>query len=114
MPALLNKMLAALAVVATKEIDYSCTDAALQAIQIEGNHLREFCYEVGLKEQSNGRVYIGELWERLSQWYIDNGIAEIIVVTKGKEKKEKLDFICESSRRNDKYVKGSRFVAERF
>ena len=57
---------------------------------------------------------MGELWERMSQWYIDNGIAEIVVVTKGNQKKEKLDFICEPSRGDDKYIKASKLLHQRF
>ena len=77
-PALLNKMLDAIATLAIDGIDYQCTEAALQNIQQETNHLWAFARDVGLDYQTDGRVYINDLWERLQSWYIDNGTLEIV------------------------------------
>jgi putative DNA primase/helicase len=109
-PALLNKMLAALPEVAAKGIDYSCTEQALKEIQRETNHLWAFCQDVGLGYQVGGRVYIGELHTTLIQWYIDNGYLEVTTDAKGKEKKDWSD----PSHRGDKLVKGSKDVWKSF
>ncbi len=109
-PALLNKMLAALSDVARKGIDYSCTEAALQEIQREMNHLRAFCQDVRLDYLSGGQVYMGELHKVLYQWYIDNGYLTIITNSKGEQKKD----WTEPARRGDKLIKVSKDVYQRF
>lgn len=109
-PALLNKMLAALPLVATQAIDYSCTEVALEKIQRETNHLRAFCQDVGLDYQVGRKVYIGELGKILYQWYLDNGYVEIITDAKGKEKPDWSD----PSRKNDSFVKASHQVTQMF
>lgn len=109
-PALLNKMLAALPEVATRAINYRCTEAALEDIQRDTNHLRAFCQDVGLDYQLGGKVYISELWKSLFQWYLDNGYAEIEIDTKGKEQADWSD----PSRKSDKLVKADHQVRERF
>lgn len=109
-PALLNKMLAALVEVAMKAIDYNSTEQALREIQEETNHLWAFAREIGLGYQPGGRVYIGDLWERLKQWYLDNGTLVIVTDAKGKEKYEWHD----QPRRGDKNVKSSNQVFQRF
>ncbi len=50
------------------------------------SHLFQFCQQTGLGYDPNGTVGIGELWERLKGWYIDNGTLTIEVSDKGKEK----------------------------
>lgn len=108
-PALLNKMLAALPEVAAKAIDYRCTDAALEEIQRETNHLRAFCQDVGLDYQTDGVIYGGETWKILKQWYIENGTLEITVDDKGKEKEKWND----QSNSKDTNVKGSNSILGR-
>jgi phage/plasmid-associated DNA primase len=108
-PALLNKMLSALATLAVDGIDYSCTEKALHSIQQSTNHLWAFASDVGLDYLPGGRVYINDLWERLREWYIDNGTLEI-VRTEGKEKKIWHD----QPRRGDKNVKAPNQVYQRF
>ncbi|MUL39322.1 DUF3854 domain-containing protein [Gloeocapsopsis dulcis] len=110
-PALLNKMLVALSVVAREGIDYSCTDQALSDIQRDTNHLWAFCQDVGLDYQPNGQVSVREIWERLSQWYIDNGTALLSRNNKGNEV---LQFLCDPPHRGDKNVKGENQVFQRF
>lgn len=109
-PALLNKMLAVLPEVASKSIDYSCTEAALEEIQRETNHLRAFCQDVRLDYQVGGRVFIGELYDLLFQWYLDNGYVEITTDAKGKQK----NIWSEPQRRGDSCVKASHQVFQRF
>ena len=109
-PALLNKMLAALPEVAMKAIDYNCTESAMQEIQEETNHLWAFAREVGLGYQVGGRVYINDLWEQLKQWYLDNGTLTITTDAKGKEKHEWHD----QPRRGDKNVKAPNQIYQRF
>jgi phage/plasmid-associated DNA primase len=109
-PALLNKMLAALPDVAANGIDYSCTEEALQEIRRENNHLLEFCQEVGLDYQVGGQVFIGELYDLLFQWYLDNGYVEITTDAKGKQK----NIWNEPIHRDDKLVKASHQVFQRF
>ncbi|MBE9191395.1 DUF3854 domain-containing protein [Gloeocapsopsis crepidinum LEGE 06123] len=109
-PSLLNKMLAALPVVAREGIDYSCTDKALSDIQRDTNHLWAFCQDVGLDYQPGGRVYMGELHDSLLKWYVDNGFLTITTNSKGDTKR---DWV-EPSRRGDKLVKVSKDVCQRF
>ena len=109
-PSLLNKMLAVLPEVAMHGIDYSCTEAAMEEIQEQIDHLWQFVREVGLHYQPGGRVYIGELWQKLEQWYIDNGTLVITTNEKGKQIRDWHDQV----RRGDKNVKASNQVAARF
>jgi putative DNA primase/helicase len=109
-PALLNKMLAALSTLAIDGINYGCTAEALQNIQQEANHLWAFAQDVGLNYDSDGRIYITDLWERLQSWYIDNGTLEIVTSEGGKEKKIWHD----QPRRGDKNVKAPNQVYQRF
>ena len=109
-PALLNKMLAALATLAVEGIDYSCTEQALQDVQQETNHLWAFARDVGLDYQVGGRVYINDLWELLREWYISNGTLEVVTTDKGKEKR----IWHEQPRRGDRNVKAANQVYQRF
>ena len=109
-PALLNKVLAALSTLAVDGIDYRCTSEALQNIQQETNHLWAFARDAGLDYQTDGRVYINDLWDILQQWYIDNGTLEIVTTDGGKEKKVWHD----QPRRGDKNVKAPNQIHQRF
>lgn len=108
-PALLNQMLAVLPEVAMTAIDYDCTEKALQEIQEQTNHLWSFVREVGLGYCPNGRVYIGDLWEMLKQWYINNGT--LVVTTDGKKEKHEWN---DQSQRGDKNIKGPNQIYQRF
>jgi hypothetical protein len=109
-PALLNKMLAALPEIAMNGIDYDCTESALDEIREETNHLARFAREVGLGYQVGGRVYINDLWEMLKDWYIANGTLAITTDGKGKEKAEWHD----QPWRGDKNVKAPNQIYQRF
>lgn len=108
-PALLNKILEALSTLATDGIDYSCTEEAIKNIQEETNHLWAFARDLGLDYQTEGRVYINDLWELLYKWYVNNGTLEIISEN-GKEKKVWHD----QARRSDKNVKAPNQIYQRF
>ena len=110
LPAFLNRVLAALVDLMRDGIDFSCTHKALLDIQAENSHLFQFCQETGLGYDPNGTVGIGELWERLKAWYIDNGTLTIEVNDKGKEKNVWIDQV----RKGDANVKGANQVLARF
>ncbi|MEN9520045.1 MAG: hypothetical protein RLZZ381_2633 [Cyanobacteriota bacterium] len=109
-PALLNKMLKALEKLAVNGLNYSCTEQALQDIQKETNHLWAFAQDIGLEYQTGSKVYINDLWELLSEWYINNGTLEIINTDKGKEKKIWHD----QPRRDDRNIKAPNQIYQRF
>ena len=73
-------------------------------------HLWAFARDVGLDYQTEGRVYINDLWERLQAWYINNGTLEIVTTDGGKEKKVWHD----QPRRGDKNVKAPNQIHQRF
>jgi hypothetical protein len=50
------------------------------------SHLMDFAREVGLEPQSDGRVYVADLWEQLQNWYIKTGVLKVEIV-KGQEKR---------------------------
>ncbi|MEM9543126.1 MAG: DUF5906 domain-containing protein, partial [Cyanobacteria bacterium P01_E01_bin.42] len=108
LPALLNKILDALSRLPDEGINYAATDEALNDIRRESNHLIAFCQDVGLKIVRNAKTYIKDIWERLEQWYIDNGTLEI-EETDGRKKY----FWNEQVRRSDLNVKRNH-VAARF
>lgn len=109
-PALLNKILAALPRLISEGIDYKCTQKALEDIQQQTNHLWAFTNQVGLNYQAGGRIYINELWEKLRNWYIANGTLEIHKNSDGKEKQEWHDQV----NRFDRNVKAANQVHQRF
>ncbi|MBP0016246.1 MAG: hypothetical protein J7647_01660 [Cyanobacteria bacterium SBLK] len=57
-------------------------------------HLTIFCVDVGLKEHRGGQVAIGEIWERLKQWYVEKGLLKIEM---DKNEKEKLVWLGKAS-----------------
>ena len=77
-PALLNLILRELEKVAHEGIDYDSAEAALQQMQEDSNHLWAFCNEIGLRYSPGDRMYIGDLYNRLFDWYKDTGTVEIV------------------------------------
>jgi len=110
LPAFLNRVLAALVDLMRDGIDFSCTEKALLDIQAENSHLFQFCQQTGLGYDPNATVGIGELWERLKAWYVDNGTLTIEVNDKGKPKNIWIDQV----RRSDANVKGANQILARF
>ncbi len=110
LPAFLNRVLAALVDLMASGIDYSCTQQALENIQAENSHLFQFCLDVGLAYDSRGTVSAGEIWERLENWYVDNGTLTYEENSRGKKKK----LWSDQARRDDANVKGPNQVLAKF
>lgn len=77
-PALLNMVLRELANLAAEGIDYEAAEGSLVKIQEESNHLWAFCNEIGLRESPGDRIYIKDLYDRLTDWYIETGTLELV------------------------------------
>jgi putative DNA primase/helicase len=86
LPAFLNRVLDALQRLMVEGIDYSCTQKALEDIQAENSHLFQFCQDTRLGYDPSGILTAGEIWERLEQWYIDNGTLTYEEASNGKQK----------------------------
>ena len=85
-PALLNKLLEALAVVAAEGINYAEAEESLQRIQEESNHLWRFCNDIGLVDFPGGKIYLKDLYERLLDWYQETGTLEVVITDRGTKK----------------------------
>jgi putative DNA primase/helicase len=109
-PAFLNRVLQALVDLMQAGIDYSPTEQALAQIQAETSHLFQFCQDTGLEYDPEGVMGIGELWEQLRAWYIDNGVLMLETNERGTEGKLWLDQVS----RSDHNVKGANQVLPRF
>ncbi|MEG5037248.1 DUF5906 domain-containing protein [Microcoleus sp. AT3-D2] len=72
-PAMLNKMLERMPLLLTEGIDYNATREAMREAQEESRHLWQFAREVGLEFNPEGKVYIGDLYKILEDWYLENG-----------------------------------------
>ncbi|MEG3975201.1 DUF3854 domain-containing protein, partial [Microcoleus sp. herbarium8] len=72
-PAMLNKMLERMPLLLTEGIDYKATREAMREAQEESRHLWQFAREVGLEFNPEGKVYIGDLYKILEDWYLENG-----------------------------------------
>jgi hypothetical protein len=110
LPAFLNRLLEQLQAVVLEGIDYSPTSSLLEEIQRESSHLLQFARDAGLRYEPSGSLRVTEIWERLEQWYIDNGILTIESGPKGGSKRNWTDQV----NRSDRNVKGSHQVAQRF
>jgi phage/plasmid-associated DNA primase len=109
-PALLNKILSELQLLASEGINYSQTRDAFEEIQEATNHLWSFCHETGIKADPNGRVFVNELWDLLRQWYEDNGTLELKKLDDGKIK----EIFHEQANKYDLNVKALNQVFKRF
>jgi putative DNA primase/helicase len=110
LPAFLNRVLDALQRLMVEEIDYSCTQKALEAIQAENSHLFQFCQDTGLGYEPNAILTAGEVWERLEQWYQDNGTLSYEETSTGKQKA----IWTEQANPSDRNIKGANQVLGRF
>jgi phage/plasmid-associated DNA primase len=84
-PALLNRLLESLTELMIDGIDYSSCDAAIQSAREDSCHLLKWAKEIGL-EYGKGRIRLGDLFNNLKQWYVDNDILDIEETATGKEK----------------------------
>ncbi len=109
-PALLNKILIELVWLVTDGINYDSIESNYKELLEDSNHLWTFCREVGLVEAPGERVYIGDLWEQLREWYLTNGILEEETSDKGKTK----PIWHELPNKKDQLCKGANQLYKRF
>lgn len=110
LPAFLNHVLNALVQLMHDGIDYSSTQQAMEEVQCESSHLFQFAKDTGFGYARKGKVYAGDIWGRLKQWYIGNGTLEIETNDKGKEK-----YIWyEQAKPGDRNVKAPNQIIQRF
>lgn len=104
-PALLNYILDAFSRLMTEGINYKSLSYAISEAQQSSSHLFEWAKDVGLTTGKD-RIKVGDLWESLKQWYIDNDILEIKTTDRGTEKFIWLD----ETSRYDPLVKAPRLI----
>jgi putative DNA primase/helicase len=85
-PAMLNKLLKRLPLLLSEGIDYKATKDAMQKAQEESRHLWQFVRDVGIEVQAGGRIFIKDIWELLTTWYLEQGTLEIEDREKSKDK----------------------------
>jgi putative DNA primase/helicase len=85
-PALLNRMLEALMDLMANGIDYFCTQKALEEVQAENSHLFKFAQDTGLTYNPDSYLSATDIWEKLEQWYLDNGTLTYEETNSGKRK----------------------------
>lgn len=69
LPALLNRLLKEYQDLLAEGIDYSPLDAAMEEAQQESFHLRDFCKDAGIVEDSKGLVKASTVFDKLQKWY---------------------------------------------
>jgi putative DNA primase/helicase len=109
-PAFLNLLIKQLEDIAINGIDYNPLQENLEKIKRDSSHLFQFCNDVGIEEDSNGKIYINDLWELLRNWYMDQGILELEISDKGKEKL----IFHDSANKYDRHVKSNNQIRARF
>lgn len=72
-PALLNKMLERIPLMLKEGINYAATDEAMRIAQEDSRHLWAFAREAGVEYDGTSKIYTGDLYKILEQWYLDNG-----------------------------------------
>jgi putative DNA primase/helicase len=110
LPAFLNRVLQALEDLMREGINYEPTRKTLEGIQAQNSHLFQFCQDLGLTYAPESIVTIGEIWDKLRQWYLDNGTLSLEETLTGKEKFIWLDQVS----KRDANVKGANQVLARF
>ena len=106
-PAFLNKMLDAMEALIEEGVDYECTTDAFKSMQLENNHLLQFCADIGLDYNPNGSMTAMDIWTHLEEWYIDNG-----TLTLGEDGKKRS--WAEQARPSDHTLKAPNQVVARF
>jgi putative DNA primase/helicase len=90
-------------------INYDVTDEAWEDLREESDHIYAFCREVGIGYKHNGVLYADEVYERLRQYYIDNGALEIDEFPDGRKK----DRWSQNPAWGDSLVKGLNLIFPR-
>jgi len=109
-PALLNRILEALKDLMANGIDYSCTQEAFAEIQAENSHLFRFAQDTGLIYSCDSYLSAAEIWEKLEQWYLDNGTLVYEETSNGKKKA----IWADQPRTGDRNIKAVNQVLARF
>jgi len=109
-PALLNRILEALVDLMANGIDYACTQEAFAEIQAENSHLFKFAQDTGLTYSPNSYLSAADIWEKLEQWYLDNGTLVYEETSNGKKKAVWAD----QPRIGDRNIKAVNQVLARF
>ena len=85
-PAMLNKLLERLPLLLSEGIDYKATKDAMQKAQEESRHLWQFVRDVGIEVQPGSRIFIKDIWELLTNWYVEQGTLEFEERERAKDK----------------------------
>jgi putative DNA primase/helicase len=107
--AFLNRVLSELVNLMRSGIDYSSTEKAMRDIQAENSHLMRWSQETGLSYVEGSELRIKEIWERLEQWYLDNGYLSYEESSNGKKRAIWVD----PASKSDRLVKGANQIVQR-
>lgn len=72
-PAFLNWLIEGLMLAVGDGIDYSSGRQAMEDVRRSSCHLWEFCDAIGLTYDPDGEVRVGSIYDRLRNWYRDEG-----------------------------------------